>query len=446
MTGDFITADEALRIGLYNRVVPDGDALITATAFAGKLTIGPSRAIEITKQAIDREMTMDLEAALESEAQIQAALMTHADFREAYEAFVAEAGAEVSLMRIVCVGGGPGGLYFAGLMKKANPAITFAWSSAIVPDDTFGFGVVFSDATMAGIAEADSEAFRGIGRHLVHWDDIEVNYRGERITSTGHGFSGMSRHTLSTCSRSRPARRESRCCSSETSRASRRSPTPISSSPPTVRTAPFVTLLRDRIETAIDLRPNRFVWLWHDEAVSRLHLLLQAKRPRAVARARLSVTHRAARRSSWSAARRRWRAAGLQRASEEDTAAFLEDLFGEELDGHRLVTNRSIWRQFPTIRTAAVVRATASSCSATRRIPRTSPSAPAHEWRWKTPSPCAMRSPQSGDTAAALRAYEARRASAGREPAARGAGIAAMVRGHGTLHDARRRFSSRSRC
>ena len=89
MTGDFITADEALRIGLYNRVVPDGDARIAATAFAGKLTMGPSRAIAITKQAIDREMTMDLEAALESEAQIQAALMTDADFREAYEAFVA---------------------------------------------------------------------------------------------------------------------------------------------------------------------------------------------------------------------------------------------------------------------------------------------------------------------------------------------------------------------
>jgi enoyl-CoA hydratase/carnithine racemase len=89
MTGDFITADEALRIGLYNRVVADGDALVAATAFAGTLAIGPSRAIEITKQAIDREMTMDLEAALESEAQIQAALMTHADFREAYEAFVA---------------------------------------------------------------------------------------------------------------------------------------------------------------------------------------------------------------------------------------------------------------------------------------------------------------------------------------------------------------------
>jgi len=90
MTGDFITAEEALRIGLYNRVVPDGDALAAATAFSGKLTTGPSRALTVTKQAIDREMTMDLEAALESEAQIQAELMTHPDFREAFDAFVAK--------------------------------------------------------------------------------------------------------------------------------------------------------------------------------------------------------------------------------------------------------------------------------------------------------------------------------------------------------------------
>jgi len=90
MTGEFVAADDALRIGLYNRVVPDGDALMAATELARKLTAGPSRALEITKQAIDREATMDLEAALEFEARTQAALMTHADFREAYEAFVAK--------------------------------------------------------------------------------------------------------------------------------------------------------------------------------------------------------------------------------------------------------------------------------------------------------------------------------------------------------------------
>src|ERR671923_1341496 len=99
-------------------------------------------------------------------------------------------------MRIVCIGGGPGGLYFATLMKKADPRHEIRVIERNRRDDTFGFGVVFSDATMAGIAEADSVAYGEIARHLVHWDDIEVNYRGERITSTGHGFSGMSRYTL----------------------------------------------------------------------------------------------------------------------------------------------------------------------------------------------------------------------------------------------------------
>jgi enoyl-CoA hydratase/carnithine racemase len=90
MTGDFITAEEALRIGLYNRVVPDGQALAAATTFAEQLARGPSFALEITKDALNREASVDLPSALESEAQIQASLMTHADFREAYEAFVAK--------------------------------------------------------------------------------------------------------------------------------------------------------------------------------------------------------------------------------------------------------------------------------------------------------------------------------------------------------------------
>lgn len=88
MTGDFISAEEAHRIGLYNRVVPDGEALERATALARKLARGPSFAIEITKDALNREASMDLPSALEAEAQIQAALMMHPDFRESYEAFM----------------------------------------------------------------------------------------------------------------------------------------------------------------------------------------------------------------------------------------------------------------------------------------------------------------------------------------------------------------------
>lgn len=88
MTGDFISAAEAERIGLYNQVVPDGDALSAATELAKKLSRGPSFALEITKDALNREAAMDLPSALEAEAQIQAALMMHPDFRESYEAFV----------------------------------------------------------------------------------------------------------------------------------------------------------------------------------------------------------------------------------------------------------------------------------------------------------------------------------------------------------------------
>lgn len=87
MSGRFLSADEALRIGLYNEIV-GADALAAAAhASAEALSRGPSFAIEITKDALNREAHMDLVTALESEAQIQAALMMHADFREAYEAF-----------------------------------------------------------------------------------------------------------------------------------------------------------------------------------------------------------------------------------------------------------------------------------------------------------------------------------------------------------------------
>ena len=90
ITGDFITADEAFRIGLYNRVVPDGEAALAARTFAETLATGPAFAHQITKDALNREAHMDLGAALEAEAQIQASLMTQADFREAYDAFVAK--------------------------------------------------------------------------------------------------------------------------------------------------------------------------------------------------------------------------------------------------------------------------------------------------------------------------------------------------------------------
>ena len=87
MTGDFISANEAYRIGLYNRVVPAEDLMSSARELAVRLAKGPAFALDITKDALNREAAMDLPAALEAEAQVQAALMMYPDFREAYEAF-----------------------------------------------------------------------------------------------------------------------------------------------------------------------------------------------------------------------------------------------------------------------------------------------------------------------------------------------------------------------
>ena len=90
-TGDFISAEEAERIGLYNQVVPSTTELVTATnTLAQRLAKGPGFALAKTKEMLNRELNMNLDAALECEAQAQAICMQHPDYREAYEAFVAK--------------------------------------------------------------------------------------------------------------------------------------------------------------------------------------------------------------------------------------------------------------------------------------------------------------------------------------------------------------------
>ena len=99
-------------------------------------------------------------------------------------------------MKIVSIGGGPAGLYFSILMKKAHPDHQVVVYERNRLEDTFGFGVVFSDATGSNLETADPETFEAMQRHFASWDDIDIHYRGEVITSTGHAFSGMSRWTL----------------------------------------------------------------------------------------------------------------------------------------------------------------------------------------------------------------------------------------------------------
>src|SRR3954468_8476602 len=99
-------------------------------------------------------------------------------------------------MRIAIAGGGPGGLYFAILIKKLDPTHDVRVYERNAPDDTFGFGVVFSDETLDAIEAADPPAFAEITRRFARWAEIDVHYRGETITSGGHGFSALSRREL----------------------------------------------------------------------------------------------------------------------------------------------------------------------------------------------------------------------------------------------------------
>jgi anthraniloyl-CoA monooxygenase len=99
-------------------------------------------------------------------------------------------------MRIAVIGGGPGGLYFAALAKQLDASHEITVWERNRADDTFGFGVVFSDETLGGIEHADETIYTQMEREFARWDDIDVHYRGEVITSGGHGFAAMSRRRL----------------------------------------------------------------------------------------------------------------------------------------------------------------------------------------------------------------------------------------------------------
>jgi anthraniloyl-CoA monooxygenase len=100
------------------------------------------------------------------------------------------------MKRIVCVGGGPAGLYAAILLRKAMPAARVEVLERNRPDDTFGWGVVFSDQTMANFQAADPESHAAILANFHHWDDIAIYFGGRRLLSGGHGFCGISRKRL----------------------------------------------------------------------------------------------------------------------------------------------------------------------------------------------------------------------------------------------------------
>jgi len=254
-------------------------------------------------------------------------------------------------VKYVSIGGGPAGLYFAILMKKADPAAEVLVLERNRLNDTFGFGVVFSEATQENLQAADPETFDAMARQSAHWDDIDIHYRNQVITSTGHGFSGLSRRAmLDILARRATALGVEIRIGTEVADIG-----PYRSADLVLAADGANSLVREGLapyfRPSIDLRPNRFVWLGTTRPFPAFTFYFRAD---AHGLWRVHAYQYEAGHSTFivEATEEAWRRACLDRASEAETIAFCEALFAEELQGHRLVANRSIWRQFPTVRNA----------------------------------------------------------------------------------------------
>ena len=252
-------------------------------------------------------------------------------------------------MKINVIGGGPGGLFAALLLKKDDPARHVAVFERNRPDDTFGFGVVFSDATLQEVADADAPTLSAIQERFHHWDDIHIHYRGCRLESTGHGFAGLSRRALLMLL-------HRRCRDLGVGlhfEAGVADPEPYLDADLVIGADGINSVVRDHFseafEPAVDLRPNRFVWLgttrpfpaftFHFRETEHGLWRVHAYQYDASGRSTFIVE----------TTEPTWRRAGMETAGEDGTVRFLSRLFADELEGHPLIRNRSVWRRFPTV-------------------------------------------------------------------------------------------------
>ena len=253
-------------------------------------------------------------------------------------------------VRVTSIGGGPAGLYFALLMKRQDPSCEVTVLERNRADDTFGFGVVFSDATLDNLAAADPESHRAIVDAFAHWDDIEVHVQGRVLSSTGHGFAGLSRRTLlailSARARDLGVRIEYETDVRDFDRLLEENDLVLAADGVNSAVRDYY---RDAFEPDIDLRPNRFVWLGttYPFRAFTFHFKNNEHGLWRVHAYRYEEGH-----STFivECTDQTWLRAGLERASEDDTLAYCRDLFETELAGHPLIKNRSVWRRFPTIK------------------------------------------------------------------------------------------------
>jgi anthraniloyl-CoA monooxygenase len=252
-------------------------------------------------------------------------------------------------MKTAIIGGGPAGLYFAILLKKLKPDADVTVYERNRADDTFGFGVVFSDATLDNFEKYDLPSYQRIVREFAYWDDISIHFRGTEHRIGGNGFCGCSRRTLLLILQDRAEELGVRLrYEADVDDESLFADADLVVVADGINSR-FRERYADHFQPEVDLRPNKFTWMGSTKPLDAFTFIFQETEWGPF------IAHAyqyEANRSTWvfETDPETFERAGLKDKSEAESAALMEQIFGWFLGGHRILTNRSIWRNFPMIR------------------------------------------------------------------------------------------------
>jgi anthraniloyl-CoA monooxygenase len=253
-------------------------------------------------------------------------------------------------MRINIIGGGPAGMYFAILMKKANAAHQITVYERNGPDDTFGWGVVFSGKTLANLRVADEESHAEITRAFAAWDNVDVVHRDDKISIHGNSFSGIARLQLLKILQRR--------CEQLGVELLFRSEVPEVDS---LRTRSDLLVAADGVNSTarrqysnhfvpnLDVRPNRYIWYGTNKLFHGLTLTFRENEARVFA-AHSYKFNKTTSTFIIECDPETWDNAAFSTMNEDETRRYLEKVFAQDLDGQPLLSNKSNWINFVLVK------------------------------------------------------------------------------------------------
>lgn len=257
-------------------------------------------------------------------------------------------------MNIVCIGGGPAGLYFALLMKKQDPAHRIRVIERNRPYDTFGWGVVFSDQTLGNLQAADPETASEILGAFNHWDDIEVHIRGNTVRSGGHGFCGIGRKRLLNILQRRCEALGVELVFETDAQGDQDYPDADLVIASDGLNSRIRSKYAETYQPDIDMRKCRFVWLGTHKKFEAFTFAFE-ETPHGWFQAHAYQFDGDTSTFIVEAPEDVWLKAGLDKMEKEESIAFCERLFAKYLDGNKLMSNASHlrgsaqWIKFPRV-------------------------------------------------------------------------------------------------